>query len=76
MVSRASFLSRSLLSAFVLEYEATPPPPNLLPARFWNMILGTVLSEGMGVLADLVIHDCRILSSSLNEAYDLGSARP
>jgi hypothetical protein len=34
MVSRASFLKRSLLSTLVSEAPATPPPPNFEPTRF------------------------------------------
>ena len=37
MVSRASFRRRSRRSAFVLLDEATPPPPNLEPARFYRV---------------------------------------
>ena len=36
IVSRASFLSRSLLSTLVSEAPATPPPPNFEPTRFWR----------------------------------------
>lgn len=38
MVSSASFLRRSRLSTFVSEAPATPPPPNLEPTRFCEVL--------------------------------------
>lgn len=38
MVSRANCRSRSLLSLFVSDHDATPPLPVLPPGRFWKSI--------------------------------------
>lgn len=50
MVSRASFRSLSLRSAFVADCDATPPPPNLLPARFWKSAMMGVRSRGLATM--------------------------
>jgi hypothetical protein len=47
MVSSASLRRRSRRSAFVADCEATPPPPNLEPARFCG-----------GLVADLNTQEC------------------
>lgn len=36
IVSNANFLSLSLLSIACSDAPATPPPPNLLPTRFYQ----------------------------------------
>jgi hypothetical protein len=54
MLSSASFRSRSRRSAFVADVEATPPPPNLEPARFCVVLARTF--DGFDKEAYLIIH--------------------
>jgi hypothetical protein len=54
MLSSASFRSRSLRSAFVADVEATPPPPNLEPARFCGLLAQSF--DGVDKETYLVIH--------------------
>lgn len=56
IVSSASFRSLSRRSAFVAEWDATPPPPNFEPARFWMSVSWGGFGECAAVVAHLVVH--------------------
>jgi hypothetical protein len=58
MLSSANFRSRSRRSAFVADVEATPPPPNLEPARFCDVLAWTF--DGVDEETYLVIHGDRL----------------
>ena len=55
MVSRASLRRRSRRSALVADWDATPPPPNLEPALFWEGGVSEVVVEWSGYVY-LVVH--------------------
>jgi hypothetical protein len=67
MVSSASLRSRSLRSAFVADCDATPPPPNLEPARFYGLsVAGWTYCA---TVTYLVIHLYRLSSVALSAQF-------
>ena len=56
MLSRASLRSRSRRSALVADVDATPPPPNLEPARFCDTVSPIVARAFASWLTHLIIH--------------------
>jgi hypothetical protein len=61
---------RSRRSAFVADAEATPPPPNFEPARFWEVWLAGKKVDGGGD-AYLVVHGYGIKCEGSRAALDV-----